>query len=366
MELYATHNIYKTSFGDFVPYIMSNALGLNFLIVPAQPIPDAFEQGVHLVTPLSDLPHHDTPVIVVKWGEHYDGCTPVVKMAWSYVLSLNTNDAKLLNSKFKISEKLPIGALSDREETIHISSLADKVDTNMAHSFCSWTPADDVCVETNESSKGIDVTDCTVNQLHIDESQSDEPRDFLYELQEHRKNNPKILITGSLNINSIRNKFDSIQHMLQCRYIDILALCETKLDDSFPIGQFDVLDYNCARRDRSSNGGGLMYYFRSDIPHRRRDDLEQERQGRWCIFDTGWCHWINYLVKEDTMKVAWPGSNEIILVSGMKIVAKSQSDLWRLIMNSSAKFKADSISGVYAKIYHRIGTSNTNSAKDVH
>ena len=26
--------------------------------------------------------------------------------------------------------------------------------------------------------------------------------------------------------------------MLQCRYIDILALCETKLDDSFPIGQF--------------------------------------------------------------------------------------------------------------------------------
>ena len=93
---------------------------------------------------------------------------------------------------------------------------------------------------------------------------------------------------------------------------------------------------------------------------------EQERQGRWCIFDTGWSHWINYLVKEDTMKVAWPGSNEIILVSGMKIVAKSQSDLWRLIMNSSAKFKADSISGVYAKIYHKIGTSNTNSAKDVH
>ena len=93
---------------------------------------------------------------------------------------------------------------------------------------------------------------------------------------------------------------------------------------------------------------------------------QQERQGRWCIFDTGWSHWINYLVKEDTMKVAWPRSNEIILVSGMKIVAKSQSDLWRLIMNSSAKFKADSISGVYAKIYHRIGTSNTNSAKDVH
>ena len=105
----------------------------------------------------------------------------------------------------------------------------------------------------------------------------------------------------------------------------------------------------------------ILKLFISNSTH-----YEQERQGRWCIFDTGWSHWINYLVKEDTMKVAWPGSNEIILVSGMKIVAKSQSDLWRLIMNSSAKFKADSISGVYAKIYHRIGTSNTNSAKDVH
>ena len=192
MELYATHKIFKTSFGDFVPYIMSNALGLNFLIVPAQPIPDAFEQGVHLVTPLSDLPHHDTPVIVVKWGEHYEGYTPVVKMAWSYVLSLNTNDEKLPNSNFKVSEKLPAGALSDREETIHISSLADKVYTNMAHSLCSWTLADDICVETKESSKGIDVTDCTVNQLHIDESQSDEPRDFFMNFNKIERTTLKI------------------------------------------------------------------------------------------------------------------------------------------------------------------------------
>ena len=82
---------------------------------------------------------------------------------------------------------------------------------------------------------------------------------------------------------------------------------------------------------------------------------KQECQGRWCIFDTGWSHWIDYLVKEDMMKVAWPGSNQIILVSGLKIVAKSQSELWRLITNSSAKFKADPVSGVYAKGYH-IGT----------
>ena len=66
------------------------------------------------------------------------------------------------------------------------------------------------------------------------------------------------------------------------------------------------------------------------------------------------------------MQVARPGSNQIILVSGLKIVAKSQSDLWRLITNSSAKFKADPVSSVYAKRYHRIGTNSANSAEDGH
>ena len=70
------------------------------------------------------------------------------------------------------------------------------------------------------------------------------------------------------------NSDGSVQNMLKCQYMDILALCETKLDDSFPMGQFDVPGYNCIRRDRSRNGGGLMYYIRSDIPHCRRDDLE--------------------------------------------------------------------------------------------
>ena len=47
-------------------------------------------------------------------------------------------------------------------------------------------------------------------------------------------------------------------------------------------------------------------------------------------------------------------------------MAKSQSDLWRLITNSSVKFKADPISGVYAKGYHRIGTNSADSAEDDH
>ena len=47
-------------------------------------------------------------------------------------------------------------------------------------------------------------------------------------------------------------------------------------------------------------------------------------------------------------------------------MAKSQSNLWRLITNSFAKFKADPVSGVYARGYHRIGTNCANSTEDDH
>ena len=95
---------------------------------------------------------------------------------------------------------------------------------------------------------------------------------------------------------------------------------------------------------------------------RRWYQRKKERQG----FNIGCSHWIDYLVKEDMIKVAWSGSNQLILVSGLKIVAKSQSDLRRLITNSSAKFKADPVSGVYPKGYHRVGTNSANSAEDDH
>ena len=50
------------------------------------------------------------------------------------------------------------------------------------------------------------------------------------------KKHDKIII-GSLNINSIRNKFDQLK-LLLANHIDILILIETKLDESFPTSQF--------------------------------------------------------------------------------------------------------------------------------
>ena len=77
----------------------------------------------------------------------------------------------------------------------------------------------------------------------LDEGKSDELPDFLYRLQMHRKAHPKNLLSGSLNINSIRNKFSTVEYILQNAYVDIFGIFETKLDHTFPEGQFHVKNY---------------------------------------------------------------------------------------------------------------------------
>ena len=47
------------------------------------------------------------------------------------------------------------------------------------------------------------------------------------------------LIIAHLNINSIRNKFDLLKELIS-NNIDILVIPKTKLDPSFPPGQFHI------------------------------------------------------------------------------------------------------------------------------
>ena len=66
-------------------------------------------------------------------------------------------------------------------------------------------------------------------------------------------------------LNSIRNKFDLMKTMLT-RDIDILMITETKLDDSFPVSQFEIDGFSTPfRLDRNKNGGGILLYIRSYI-----------------------------------------------------------------------------------------------------
>ena len=74
------------------------------------------------------------------------------------------------------------------------------------------------------------------------------------------------IIIGHLNINSIRFKFEFLKELIG-NDIDVFLLSETKLNDTFPSGQFLMNGYQALfRLDRNENGGGLLLYLRDHIP----------------------------------------------------------------------------------------------------
>ena len=58
-------------------------------------------------------------------------------------------------------------------------------------------------------------------------------------IEDLRKKHPKNVIISFLNINSIRNKFKNIMDLIGNK-IDVIIFGETKLDNSFPNGQFKM------------------------------------------------------------------------------------------------------------------------------
>ena len=76
----------------------------------------------------------------------------------------------------------------------------------------------------------------------------------------------KKLIIEHPNINSLRNKFEFLVDQIKGK-VDVLIVSETKLNESFPQGQFKISGFSWPfRLDRNSNGGGIMLFVREDIP----------------------------------------------------------------------------------------------------
>ena len=72
-------------------------------------------------------------------------------------------------------------------------------------------------------------------------------------LHEIRIKNANRLITGHLNVNSLRNKFEMLGELIKDK-IDIFLISEAKLDISFPSGQFLIKGYSAPLRlDRLGN-----------------------------------------------------------------------------------------------------------------
>ena len=74
--------------------------------------------------------------------------------------------------------------------------------------------------------------------------------------------NPHRIVIGHLNINSIRNKFESLVRFVD-NNLDILMVSETKIDDTFPESQFLIKGFSKPfRLDRTAKGGVILLCIR--------------------------------------------------------------------------------------------------------
>ena len=81
---------------------------------------------------------------------------------------------------------------------------------------------------------------------------------------------------ASLNINSLSAHIDELRILLSDRPIDILAINETKLDDTISDNEIHISGYKSIRSDRSTNGrsgGGICFFIRSEINYSVRSDV---------------------------------------------------------------------------------------------
>ena len=68
------------------------------------------------------------------------------------------------------------------------------------------------------------------------------------------------------NIRRLRLNFADCESFLESNSPDILALCETNLDDSVDSGNFSVRGYLLIRNDSSTHIHGLAVYVKEGLP----------------------------------------------------------------------------------------------------
>ena len=119
---------------------------------------------------------------------------------------------------------------------------------------------------SNLNSEKLDNTEINLTYQSNSRSINNASLNSLSELSELRRRSVNRVLIGNLNINSIRNKFDQLKDTV-LKYIDILILTETKLDETFLTSQFLMDGFSKPYRfDRNKYGGGVMIYIRDTIP----------------------------------------------------------------------------------------------------
>ena len=130
----------------------------------------------------------------------------------------------------------------------------------------------------------------------VDNILEDSDDDSITKLKNQKLRHPLNLTIGYININSVRYKLNDL-HTFLGNNIDVLAISETKLDESFTTSRFILPGYKKPLRlDCTDSSGGLLVYARSDtliqqltsyIFPKGIEVIPFEinlRKNKWCIF----------------------------------------------------------------------------------
>ena len=80
-----------------------------------------------------------------------------------------------------------------------------------------------------------------------------------------------------LNINGLLSHIDQLRFLMTDIQFDILAINESKIDNSCSNGLVSIPGHSLVRKDRNADGGGVAFYIREGISYTIRNDLVKER-----------------------------------------------------------------------------------------
>ena len=86
-----------------------------------------------------------------------------------------------------------------------------------------------------------------------------------------------------ININSLYRHIDEICFILMSTPLEVLAIYESKLDDTISDGEICIPGYVIVQKDRSRHGGGVALYTKESLSHSVRADLVPSRLEMLCV-----------------------------------------------------------------------------------
>ena len=86
-----------------------------------------------------------------------------------------------------------------------------------------------------------------------------------------------------LNIVSLPKHLDELRLRMQSQFLDLLALSETRLDDTLTDSDLSIEGYEIIRRDRNRGSGGVAMYIRNSIDYKIRTDLTDHDLEFLCV-----------------------------------------------------------------------------------